>query len=71
MNPKITYQYKHIRARYHFLCELFEDDVLQIGYAPTLNMWADFLTKLVPSLKHWSCCQYIGLKCGVGVKGGC
>ena len=70
-NPKITDQNKHIRARYHFLCELFEDGVLQIGYTPTLTMWADFLTKPVPSLKHWSCCQNIGLKCGVGVKGGC
>ena len=23
-NPKITYQNKHIRAQYHFLCELFD-----------------------------------------------
>ena len=51
-NPKITDQNKHIRARYHFLCELFEDGVLQIVYTPTLTMWANFLAKLVPSLKH-------------------
>ena len=27
-NPKITDQNKHIWARYHFLCELFEDGIL-------------------------------------------
>ena len=70
-NPKITDQNKHIRARYHFLCELFEDGTIRLDYTPTLHMWADFLTKLVPVVKHWSCCQHVGLKCGARVTGGC
>ena len=70
-NPKITDQNKHIRPRYHFLCELFEDGIIRLDYTPTLHMWADFLTKLVPAIKHWSCCQHVGLKCGARVTRGC
>ena len=51
-NPKITDQNKHIRPRYHFLCELFEDGIIRLDYTPTLHMWADFLTKPVPAVKH-------------------
>ena len=60
-NPKITDQNKHIRARYHFITELVEEHNLDINYTPTQDMWADFLTKPVPCIKHWNCCKNIGL----------
>mgnify|MGYP000385546506 FL=1 len=61
INPKITDQNKHIRARHHFIRELVEAKEMSLHYTSTTTMWADFLTKPVPQQKHWNCCNKIGL----------
>ena len=45
INPKITDQNKHIRARHHFIRELVEAKEMSLHYTSTTTMWADFLTK--------------------------
>ena len=52
INPKITYQNKHIRARHHFIRELVEAKEMSLHYTSTTTMWMDILTKLVPQQKH-------------------
>ena len=60
-NPKITNQNQHIRARYHFMIELVEAHNLDINYTPIHDMWTNFLTKPIQSIKHQNYCKYIGL----------
>ena len=62
INPKLTNQNKHIKAKHHFIRDLVEMKELELQYTSTITMWADFLTKPVPHQKHWQCCTKLGLK---------
>ena len=62
INPKLTDQNKHIKAKHHFIRDLVEMKELELQYTSTITMWADFLTKPVPHQKHWQCCTKLGLK---------
>ena len=62
INPKLTDQNKHIKAKHHFLRDLVEMKELELHYTSTTTMWADFLTKPVSQQKHWQCCSKLGLK---------
>ena len=43
---------KRIEICYHFVRELYQDELLQITYVTSENQNADILTKSLPSLKH-------------------
>lgn len=60
-NPKHHEKTKHVDFKLHFLRDLIEEGCVTLVYAPTTKMWADFLTKATPKLKHAKCCRHIGL----------
>ena len=62
VNPKLTYQNKHIKAKHHFIRDLIEMKELELQYTSTITMWADFLIEPVAHQKHWQCCSKLGLK---------
>ena len=60
-NPKMSDNIRHVSFKHHFLRDLIEEKKLDLKYASTTLMWADFLTKPVPQTKHIACCRKIGL----------
>ena len=52
---------KHIDVKYLYVQELVEHKKVELEYCPTEEMAADFLTKPLPRLKHWRCCEALGL----------
>ena len=48
INPKLTEQNKHIKAKHHFIRHLIEIKELELQYTSKITMWADFLSKPVP-----------------------
>ncbi|MCO5589064.1 hypothetical protein L7F22_043029 [Adiantum nelumboides] len=61
-NKKQSEKTKHIDVKYHFKRDIIEDGQLHFAYTSTSEMWADFLTKPVPKLKHEECSLAIGLQ---------
>ena len=60
-NPKMSDNIRHVSFKHHFLRDLIEEKKLDLKYASTTLMWANFLTKPVPQTKHIACCRKIGL----------
>lgn len=61
-NPKHYEKRKHINVKYHFIHEIVEDKRLILEHTPTTLMWADFLTKPLPTFQHESSCNNSSLK---------
>lgn len=60
-NPKHSEKTKHVDLKYHFIREMVEDKKLELEHISTDHMWADFLTKPLPTQKHELCCTNLGL----------
>ena len=60
-NRKQSGKTKHIDVKYHFIRDIIEEGQLHFQYTSTKDMWADYLTKPVPKLKHEQCSQALGL----------
>ena len=52
---------RHVSFKHHFLRDLIEEKTLDLKYASTTLIWADFLTKPIPQTKYAACCRKIGL----------
>ncbi|MCO5594128.1 hypothetical protein L7F22_048149 [Adiantum nelumboides] len=61
-NPKHHEKTKHVDFKYHFIRELVEEGKINLEYTPTEYMWADFLTKAVPKVKHDACCSNLPIQ---------
>ncbi|MCO5580367.1 hypothetical protein L7F22_034234 [Adiantum nelumboides] len=61
-NKKQSGKTKHFDVKYHFIRDNIEDNQLHFAYTSTSEMWADFLTKPVPKLKHEECSLVIDLQ---------
>jgi hypothetical protein len=46
---------KHIDIRYHFIRDHLERGTLEVVYIPSKKQLVDFLTKALPTAKHYTC----------------
>lgn len=54
---------KHIDIKYHFIRGVLKDNNnIMLGHVPTESMLADVLTKALPSIKHNTCLNGLGLR---------
>ena len=60
-NPKMSDNIRHVDLKHHFLRDLIETKKIELKFAPTHQMWADFLTKPLQHSKHIICCKQVGL----------
>lgn len=54
-NPRHHEKTKHVDFKFHFLRDLIEDGRIKLVFTTSALMWADFLTKAVPRVKHEDC----------------
>ncbi|MCO5595165.1 hypothetical protein L7F22_049204 [Adiantum nelumboides] len=52
---------KHIEIQYHYVCELIEDEIIELEYCPTLENQADIFTKPLPSNLHYQHLHQLGI----------
>ncbi|MCO5561605.1 hypothetical protein L7F22_015226 [Adiantum nelumboides] len=69
-NPKHHEKTKQVDFKDHFIRELVEEGKINLEYTPTEYMWADFLTKAVPKIKHDSCCSNLSIQPVASLKEG-
>ena len=50
-DPKYYKKTKHIAVRYHYMCKLVQEGVIDLHWLPTVEMKADGLTKALSSTK--------------------
>ena len=60
-NPKLSDNIRHVDFKHHFLRDLIETKKVDLKFIPSIYMWADFLTKPLPHIKHNTCCKKLGL----------
>lgn len=51
---------KHIHYRYHYIRDAVDQGTVKLQYLATGEMPADVLTKAVPKIKHYFCCNKMG-----------
>jgi len=51
-----------VSIKYHYIRELYKNNIIEVNYVPTENMMADVLTKNLNRFKHEKCIQGMGLK---------
>lgn len=60
-NPQSVTQAKHIDVQHHFIRERAMRAEVNLVYCRTEEMWADYLTKQVPSEKFKNCIKNLGM----------
>ena len=60
-NPNMRDNIRHVDLKHHFLRDLIETKKIELKFAPTHQMWADFLTKPFQHSKHIICYKQVGL----------
>mgnify|MGYP006962892153 CR=1 FL=1 len=51
---------RHISIKHHFLKDLIEEKKINLKFTPSTSMWADFLTKLVPTISTYNVARTLG-----------
>ncbi|MBW0571605.1 hypothetical protein O181_111320 [Austropuccinia psidii MF-1] len=64
-----TKRMKHVDIQLHFVKEAVQNQLIELRYAPTLDMLADFLTKAVPKLTLQRALKALGVL-RLGLRGG-
>eukprot|EP00963_Diacronema_lutheri_P012506 scaffold1797_cov453-Pavlova_lutheri.AAC.1 len=60
-NPQSVTRAKHIDVQHHFMRERAMRNEVEMNYCETEKMWADYLTKQVPTAKFKLCIQQLGM----------
>lgn len=60
-NPVYHARSKHIDIRYHYVREIYDENLIELKYCPTEDMVADLLTKNLCKVKHEKFTQLLGL----------
>jgi hypothetical protein len=61
-DPKFPLHTKHIDIRYHFICEVIEDEKLELKYVPGEENLTDILMKLLTPETFENMTEQLGLR---------
>lgn len=65
-NPEFHRRTKHIDIKYHFIRDWFNKRAFELEYVPTDEQLADYLTKTLPSDKHFQLVMLSNIGCDPG-----
>jgi len=60
-NPRFHRRTKHIELKYHYVREIYQSHLIDIGYVSTQAMTADLLTKPLTRELHWRHTKGMGM----------